>query len=80
MFARVLAGALLMTTAFGQGRGGQNRQTPLAEGAQNTSQNPGQPPAANAPPAVETTSKTQHSVTIGAKKIAYTATAGTLVL
>ena len=43
------------------------------------------PQAANsqqfpAPPAVETASKTQHEIQINGKKIAYTATAGTLVL
>ncbi len=64
----------LMATCFGQGRGGQGRPPgAAAEGAPAT-------PAAPAPPPVETTSKTQHSITIGGKKIAYTATAGTLIL
>jgi carboxypeptidase C (cathepsin A) len=63
-----------MATCFGQGRGGQGRPSgPAAEGTPAT-------PAAPAPPPVETTSKTQHTITIGGKKIAYTATAGTLIL
>jgi carboxypeptidase C (cathepsin A) len=66
---------MLMATCSGQGRGGQRNgpPAPAAEGAQTGTQPP-------APPAVETSSKTQHTITIGGKKIAYTATAGTLVL
>jgi carboxypeptidase C (cathepsin A) len=36
--------------------------------------------AASAPPAVETTSRTKHEITVNGTKIPYTATAGTLVL
>ena len=67
--------------AQGQGRrpGGQ---PPPATGSQPDS---GAKPAAGteqfpAPPAVETTSKTKHEITVNGKKIPYTATAGTLVL
>jgi carboxypeptidase C (cathepsin A) len=69
-----MSGALAAWMILAQGRGG-NRPAPPAEGAQN-----GTPPAAAAPPAVDTVSKTQHEITIGGKKIAYTATAGTLAI
>jgi carboxypeptidase C (cathepsin A) len=56
------------------GRGGAPAaQESNAPGAANADHFP-------APPAVETTSKTQHEITIGGRKIPYTATAGTLVL
>jgi carboxypeptidase C (cathepsin A) len=61
--------------------------------AQTPSPTPGQPPAptpasaagakpesVTPPPAVETTSRTKHEITVNGTKIPYTATAGTLVL
>jgi carboxypeptidase C (cathepsin A) len=47
---------------------------PAHEGAAQT------PPAAPAPPLVEKTSKTTHSIQINGKTLSYTATAGTLIL
>jgi carboxypeptidase C (cathepsin A) len=75
VLAMVIGCGVVISSVFAQGRGGQaNRPTtPPAENA-------GALPAAAAPPAVETASKTQHEITIGGKKISYTATAGTLVL
>jgi carboxypeptidase C (cathepsin A) len=75
--AVVVSSGLAISAAFAQGRGGQGNRP---AGAQGENGQPGAPPAPAAPPAVETTSKTQHQITIGGKKIAYTATAGTLVL
>lgn len=72
---------LAVSTLFGQGqRRTQSTQGPVMEAL------PGAPPAAGssqpfaAPPAVEKISKTQHSIQINGKTIAYTANAGTLVL
>jgi carboxypeptidase C (cathepsin A) len=71
-----------MFSAAGQNRprGGQSGQppapgaeTPAAASSSTTSSFP-------APPAVEKIEKTEHSITVNGKTIAYTATAGTLVL
>ena len=75
----LLAASLLLiasANAQAQGRGG--RGGAAASGAQSeaTSSSDRFP----APPAVETTSKTEHEITINGRKIPYTATAGTLVL
>ena len=59
-------------SAFGQGR----RTGPPPEAATA----PPADAAANAPPAVEKLSKTQHTIHIGGAELDYTATAGTLVL
>ncbi len=68
---------LLIPALNAQGRGGRGGGAP------------GQPPEAGAaatsdrfpaPPAVESTSKTKHEITLNGRKIPYTATAGTLVL
>jgi carboxypeptidase C (cathepsin A) len=76
-----LAASLLLAASMkaqGPGRGGR---AGAAHGS--TEANTTETPAAErfpAPPAVETTSKTKHEITIGGRNIAYTATAGTLVL
>lgn len=65
--------------AQGPGRGGRGGaaaaagQTEAGTAAPATDRFP-------APPAVETTSKTEHEITVNGRKIPYTATAGTLVL
>jgi carboxypeptidase C (cathepsin A) len=62
-----------------QAQRGQGRPTPAAAAPAAA---PGQTPPAPAPPAKieEKISKTQHKATIGGQEIAYTATAGTMVL
>ena len=83
-FLKILATVSMLIPllcAQGQGRrpGGQ---APAA--AASTSDSAAKPAAGAeqfpAPPAVETTSKTKHEITVNGKKIPYTATAGTLVL
>jgi carboxypeptidase C (cathepsin A) len=74
MFA---ASAILVCQVYAQGRGGRGGGAPVAQAADTST------PAADrfpAPPAVETTSKTEHEITLNGKRIPYTATAGTLVL
>jgi len=74
MPASLLAASLLFgfsMNAQGPGRGGAEHGS--AEASAEKTEHP-------APPAVETTSKTQHEITINGQKIPYTATAGTLVL
>jgi carboxypeptidase C (cathepsin A) len=77
----LLAACLLLTPAIeaqGPGRGGRGGGAPAAQepNAAATSNSDRFP----APPAVETTSKTKHEMSIGGRTIPYTATAGTLVL
>ncbi len=70
-----VASVILVSQLHAQGRGGR--------GAAPTAQADTSAPAADrfpAPPAVETTSKTDHEITLNGKKIPYTATAGTLIL
>ena len=77
IFPAFAACALLIPVLNAQGRGGRGGGAP---GQQTEA---GAPVAADrfpAPPAVETTSKTKHEITLNGKKIPYTATAGTLVL
>jgi len=74
MFA---ASAILVSQLHAQGRGGRGGGAPAAQASDAST------PAADrfpAPPAVETTSKTDHEITLNGKKIPYTATAGTLIL
>src|SRR5579862_1680485 len=74
----LLAATVLLiasANAQGPGRGGRGGAT---SGAQ--SEADGSSERFPGPPAVETTSKTEHEITINGRKIAYTATAGTLVL
>src|SRR5437868_6982932 len=78
---RLCAASLLFLSAAnaqGPGRGGRGGATPTAqpEGAASSNTADRFP----APPAVDTTSKTKHEITVNGKKISYTATAGTLVL
>lgn len=69
-----------MLYAQGQGRR-QGGQGPGAQAAQpDGAAKPAGAEQFPAPPAVETTSKTKHEITVNGKKIPYTATAGTLVL
>src|SRR5437879_9527374 len=78
---RAFAASLLVVSlanAQGPGRGGRGGATP-------TPQPEGAAPANTAdrfpaPPAVDTTSKTKHEITVNGKKIPYSSTAGTLVL
>ncbi len=73
MFA---ASVTLVSQVHAQGRGGRGGGAPVAQADASA-------PAADrfpAPPAVETTSKTEHEITLNGKRIPYTATAGTLVL
>jgi carboxypeptidase C (cathepsin A) len=76
----LLAASILIASTLsvqGQGRGGRGAGAP----AQQESNSPSTPEQRfPAPPAVESTSKTQHEITINGKKIPYTATAGTMVL
>ena len=76
----VLATLVLSAAAQNRPRGGQGAQpaSPPAEGATSAAA-----PASisfPAPPAVEKLEKSQHSISINGKTLAYTATAGTLVL
>src|SRR5579862_5449840 len=69
-------------SAFGQGRRTgppPSTATPSQETAI-TGTAPAADAAANAPPAVEKLSKTQHTIHAGGAELSYTATAGTLVL
>ncbi len=76
--------AVLVITAAGQNRprggGGQAAQAPPS--TESSTATPAAPSstAFPAPPAVERIEKTQHSITVNGRTIAYTATAGTLVL
>ncbi len=75
----IAASILLIPAVNAQGRGGRGGGVAPAQAETTT------PAASNAerfpaPPAVETTSKTKHEITVNGKKIPYTATAGTLVL
>ena len=77
---RTLLTALLgvtSITAFGQ-QGRRPGAPPAAAGA--TENATPAAPAETAPPAVEKFSKTQHTIHLGGTEVAYTATAGTLVL
>jgi carboxypeptidase C (cathepsin A) len=83
-FLKIFAASLTLAPvlcAQGQGRrpGGQAppASSSPAESAAKPASGSEQFPA---PPAVETTAKTKHEITVNGKKIPYTATAGTLVL
>src|SRR5215472_12326978 len=71
--------ALPQLEAQGQGRRPGGGQPPAAAQSDTAAKPSGSEPFP-APPAVESTSKTKHEITINGKKIPYTATAGTLVL
>ena len=80
--ASVIVIPVLCAQGQGQGRRPGGGPPPASAGSQAES---GAKPSSDserfpAPPAVETTSKTQHEITVNGKKIAYTANAGTLVL
>jgi carboxypeptidase C (cathepsin A) len=74
VFSAIAAITLLIPTLNAQGRGGRGGGAPGQEASSPSSDR------FPAPPAVETTSKTQHEITVNGTKISYTATAGTLVL
>ena len=77
---RILLTALLgaaAVTAFGQQ--GRRPGAPPAAPASPESSTPAAP-AESTPPAVEKFSKTQHTIHLGGSELAYTATAGTLIL
>lgn len=81
IFLLAVLGAAAVS-AFGQGRRSGPPPAATATAAQEATP-PGTPPAAdtaNAPPAVEKLSTTQHTVHAGGTELSYTATAGTLVL
>jgi len=71
----LVATLLLISASFAQNQGRRPGDAPdaAAKPAAGSEQFP-------APPAVETTSKTKHEITVGGKKLPYSATAGTLVL
>jgi carboxypeptidase C (cathepsin A) len=76
LLSLVAAPLLIAATLTAQGRAGRG-------GGATTAQVDPSAPATErfpAPPAVETTSKTEHEITINGKRIPYTATAGTLIL
>jgi carboxypeptidase C (cathepsin A) len=75
----MLAASLFLAAfvdAQGPGRGGRGGAAAQSEANSSTPSTERFP----APPAVETTSKTEHEITVNGAKIPYTATAGTLVL
>ena len=75
----MLAASLFLAAsvdAQGPGRGGRGGAAAQSEADSSTSSTERFP----APPAVETTSKTEHEITVNGTRIPYTATAGTLVL
>ena len=78
--ATLVAAALLTASlnAQGPGRGGRGGAAAAAAQSENSSSSSSE--RFPAPPAVETTSKTEHEITINGRRIPYTATAGTLVL
>src|SRR5579864_6278236 len=65
--------------AQGPGRGGRGGGASGAAQSEASSSTPATD-RYPAPPAVETTSKTEHEITVNGHKIPYTATAGTMVL
>ncbi|HLK22451.1 MAG TPA: hypothetical protein VKT81_26075 [Bryobacteraceae bacterium] len=75
MLKILVATLLLISASFAQNQGRRPGDAPdaAAKPAAGSEQFP-------APPAVETTSKTKHEITVGGKKLPYSATAGTLVL
>ena len=75
---RLAAIAILLTSSglYAQ----EHPRPPVAPTHEGGPQTPAPPAAAPTTPPVETTSKTKHSIDIHGKTLAYTATAGTLVL
>jgi carboxypeptidase C (cathepsin A) len=75
---RLAAIAILLTSAglYAQ----EHQRPPVAPPHETGAQTPPPPAAAPTTPPVETTSKTKHSIEIHGKTLAYTATAGTLIL